>query len=241
MNILKNIALAVLPSAGTVGMDNAPAKEAWLEKTLKTLPAGIKILDAGAGELAYKKFCTHLDYTSQDFDEYDGASYKTGKWDTSQVDIHSDITTIPVPDASFDAIMCVEVFEHIPEPAVAVREFARILKPGGILITTAPFCSTTHQQPYYFANGLSRYWYEKILPESGFEIQELKQNGNFFSWLAGITRMAKHMAQTYSTPMSAYQRFVVKLMLAVLNTLERNSKGSEEISCFGIYTVSRKR
>jgi SAM-dependent methyltransferase len=241
MNVVKKIAYTILPSTGDVGTDNAPAKEAWLEKTLRTLPAGSKILDAGAGELAYKKFCTHLDYTSQDFGEYDGESYKTGTWDTSGVDIRSDIIAIPVPDASFDAIMCVEVFEHIPEPAKAIKEFARILKPGGTLITTAPFCSTTHQQPYYFANGFSRYWYEKILPEYGFEIQELTHNGNLFSWAGAFMRGMRARADTYSSGATLYQRLVIKLMLAVLNTWEKQNNGSEELLCFGIYVVANKK
>ena len=41
------------------------------------------------------------------------------------LDIISDITSIPITDNSFDAIMCVEVFEHIPEPAKAVKEFCK--------------------------------------------------------------------------------------------------------------------
>ena len=241
MHSLKQIVGSVLPSTGDVGMDNAPAKEAWLEKTLKTLPAGAKILDVGAGELAYKKFCNHLDYTSQDFGEYDGKSYKTGTWDTSQVDIRSDITSVPVPDGSFDAIMCVEVFEHISEPAKAVREFSRILKSGGTLITTVPFCSTTHQEPYYFANGYSKYWYEKILPEYGFEIKELTHNGNLFSWAAGLMRGMRARAERYSSGATLYQRLIIKLMLAVLNAWEEDDRGSEELLCFGIYVVAQKK
>lgn len=66
------------------------------------------------------------------------------------MNILSDITTILELDASFDAVKCIEVFEHIPEPVKAVKEFSRILKPGGILILTAPFCSLTHFAPYYF-------------------------------------------------------------------------------------------
>jgi SAM-dependent methyltransferase len=241
MTILKKIASHLLPATGDVGMDNASAKEAWLEKTLATLPAGLKILDAGAGELAYKKFCSHLDYTSQDFGAYDGKSYKTGTWDTSRIDIRSDITAIPVPDSSFDAIMCIEVFEHLPEPAKAIKEFSRILKPGGTLITTAPFCSTTHQEPYYFANGFSRYWYEKILPEQGFEIQELTHNGNLFSWTAALLRSMRPRAEKYSSGATLYQLLVNKLMLAVLNTWAKANNGSEELLCFGIYVRAKKK
>ena len=77
----------------------------------------------------------HLEYVSQDFGQYDGKGddkgLQTKKWDNTKLDIVSDITDIPVPDSSFDAIMCIEVFEHIPYPISALEEFSRILKRGG--------------------------------------------------------------------------------------------------------------
>jgi 2-polyprenyl-3-methyl-5-hydroxy-6-metoxy-1,4-benzoquinol methylase len=53
--------------------------------------------------------------------------------------------------------MCVEVFEHLPEPIKAVEEFARLFKPGGYLILTAPFCSLTHFAPLSFL-----YWLQSL-------------------------------------------------------------------------------
>src|SRR5674476_1266665 len=64
---------------------------------------------------------------------------QTKGWDTTRIDLVSDITAIPAPDASFDAILCSEVLEHVPEPTHALDEFTRLLKPGGVLILTAPF------------------------------------------------------------------------------------------------------
>ncbi len=47
-------------------------RQVWLKKILIALPAGLRILDAGAGELRNKKYCSHLDYISQDFSQYKG-------------------------------------------------------------------------------------------------------------------------------------------------------------------------
>ena len=43
-----------------VGTTNESSRVKWIEKTLKKIPAGLTILDAGAGESQFKKFCSHL-------------------------------------------------------------------------------------------------------------------------------------------------------------------------------------
>jgi len=57
---------------GTVGIGNSEFRENWLKNVLMDIPPGMKILDAGAGESQYKKFCDHLEYSSQDNAVYDG-------------------------------------------------------------------------------------------------------------------------------------------------------------------------
>jgi len=171
----------------TVGTKNKFNPKAWIEKALSKISAGSRILDAGAGEQQYKRFCSHLNYVAQDFAQYNGkgnsAGLQVGNWDQSSLDIISDITEIPEPNASFDAIMCVEVFEHLPDPIKAIQEFARLLKPNGHLILTAPFCSLTHFAPYHFYTGFNRYFYEKHLPANGFKIIDFQENGNYFEYL----------------------------------------------------------
>ena len=121
-------------------------------------------------------------HVAQDFGRYngkgDGKGLQAGHWNQEGLDIVADITSIPEPDGSFQAVMCVEVLEHIPEPIKALREFRRLLATGGYLIITAPFCSLTHFAPYHFYTGFNRYFYEKHLPEHGFEILELAPNDN---------------------------------------------------------------
>lgn len=47
------------------------------------------------------------------------------------LDYVGDIWDINEVDDSFDAILCKEVFEHIPYPNETLKEFARLLKSGG--------------------------------------------------------------------------------------------------------------
>lgn len=229
------------------GLKNKQTREKWLEKTLASIPSGYSILDAGAGELQYKKYCSHLSYTSQDFGQYTGEGqegFQTGTWDNSQLDIVSDILDMPVPDSSFDAVMCIEVFEHISEPARAVKEFSRVLKKDGTLIVTAPFCSITHFAPYYFANGYSKYFYEKIFTEYGFEIKEISYNGNYFEYIAQELHRVGSMAQRYSG-INSLVSFCIKCFflpsLFLLNFLSHRSRQSEELLCFGLHVVAIKK
>lgn len=228
-----------------VGTTNESTRVEWIEKTLKKIPAGLTLLDAGAGECQFKKFCGHLKYLSQDFGQYDGSGdvgLQTGSWDNTKLDIVSDITGIPLPDQSVDAIMCTEVFEHIPDPVAAVEEFARLVKPGGYVLITAPFASLTHFAPYHFASGLSRYFYEYHLTNNGFEIEELQLNGNYFEYLAQETRRVKSMALKYaSVKLNVIEKAALHLVLPILEKLSKKDKGSAELLCYGIHVFARKK
>lgn len=215
----------------------------WLTMTLRTLPAGHRILDAGAGQLKNKPLCAHLNYVSQDFCQYegtgDGRGLQAGQWDTSGIELTCDITDIPEPDASFDAILCSEVLEHLPEPTKALDEFARLLKPGGRLILTAPFASLTHLAPYHFCSGFSRYWYEHHLPSRGFSIEELSPNGDWFAYcrqeLLRLGPMARRSGD-WIWPLA----YVVGGLGMVYFKLRRGRQAAD-IACFGWHCLAVKQ
>ncbi|MDX6617397.1 MAG: hypothetical protein QOD60_2488, partial [Solirubrobacterales bacterium] len=54
-------------------------------------------------------------------------------------DLKLDITAMDLPDASFDAIICSHVLEHVPDDKAAMGEMRRVLKPGGTLLVLVPF------------------------------------------------------------------------------------------------------
>lgn len=227
------------------GTTNEADRAFWIEQTLKKIPEGLTLLDAGAGECQFKKYCGHLKYMSQDFGQYQGdgeVGLQTGSWDNSKLDIVSDITAIPLPDHSVDAIMCTEVLEHIPDPNGAIREFGRLVKPGGYLLVTAPFASLTHFAPYFFSSGLSRFYYEKHLPENGFVIEDLTLNGNFFEFMAQENRRIKSVAARYSgRKLNIFEKIIIHLNLYILQNLSKRDKGSSEILSYGVQVFARKK
>lgn len=229
-----------------VGTQNDATRQEWIAKTLSNIPAGLRILDAGAGELKHKKHCEHLDYVSQDFCQYegsgDGKGLQTGTFNTSQIDIVGDIINISEQDESFDVILCSEVFEHIPNPVKALEEFQRLLKRGGIMIITAPFCSLTHFAPYHFSTGFNRYFYEHHLKDLNFEIEEIETNGNFFEYLGQEVRRVSSIAEKYSDKeTSSIENNAMEIVLGMLERFSKKDNGSDELLCFGYHVVAYKK
>jgi predicted SAM-dependent methyltransferase len=66
-----------------------------------------------------------IDYVSADLSRED-------------VDLNFDLTRIPLPNATFNAIICNHVLEHIPNDRGAMAEFFRVLKPDGWAILQVP-------------------------------------------------------------------------------------------------------
>ena len=54
--------------------------------------------------------------------------------------VQGDALALPFPDASFDRVIASEVLEHIPDDVAAMRELARVLRPGGTMAVTVPRC-----------------------------------------------------------------------------------------------------
>jgi len=70
-----------------------------------------------------------------------------------QIDLNKNI---PLPDNIFDIIICREVIEHLESVPHTLREFNRILKPGGKLILTFPNRLQIRSRFYYLLCGFYR-------------------------------------------------------------------------------------
>ncbi|PWB44012.1 MAG: hypothetical protein C3F12_12300 [Candidatus Methylomirabilota bacterium] len=184
------LALALLACEGSsLPLDeihdfNQRARDRWIAAKARAVPAGARVLDLGAGTCPYRPLFAHCDYKTHDFKKYIGDEKLGGAKDYGHIDYVSDITAIPVPDQSFDVIVCTEVLEHVSRPIEVIREISRILRPRGRAFITAPLGSGLHQLPYHFYGGFTPEWYRHFCPQCGLEVGEVVSNGGFFKLLA---------------------------------------------------------
>jgi len=74
----------------------------------------------------------------------------------SKVDITGDFAAqkLPVPEESFDTVLCLSILEHCTEPATMVRNIGLILRPGGVAFFWCPYAyidgHTGDQGPDYW-------------------------------------------------------------------------------------------
>ncbi|MFQ5850574.1 MAG: methyltransferase domain-containing protein [Candidatus Binatia bacterium] len=92
-----------------------------------------------------------------------GIEYSSGhlrlakKLDVSGVSfIQGSVVTLPLASSSVDAVVFLEVMEHLPDDRSALREIARVLKPGGQLIISVP--STYYFHDYFALIGHYRHY-----------------------------------------------------------------------------------
>jgi len=64
-----------------------------------------------------------------------------------EVEVVSDLTSLPFESDSVALIVCDNVLEHVTEPTKAVREMYRILEPGGMAYISTPFLYPFHSSP----------------------------------------------------------------------------------------------
>jgi SAM-dependent methyltransferase len=145
---------------------NLVNRDRWVARQAASLPAGSRVLDVGAGSCPYRHLFAHCEYRAQDFKGLQDEQLRNGGY--GEINYVSDATALPVATASFDAVLCTEVLEHVPDPVAVVQELARVLRPGGKLLLTAPLGSGIHQEPHHYYGGFTPYWYHRFLGQVGF-------------------------------------------------------------------------
>lgn len=121
-------------------------------------------LDAGCGDNIYKELVEKKGY------EWVGIDVKA-----KPPAIYGDVTSIPFPNGYFNAVLCVDVLEHVSEDLKALREMHRVLKTGGQLVLHTPNKDQTHifeefqDNPDHARKGYSDQKLSVFFSEAGFK------------------------------------------------------------------------
>lgn len=103
--------------------------------------------------------------------EYIGLDYPaTGKelYD-ARPSVFADASRLPFLDESMDTIVMLEVLEHLRSPNEAMREIARVLRPGGRLLLSMPFLYPIHDAPYDYQR-LTRHGLVRDAEDAGIHV-----------------------------------------------------------------------
>ncbi len=146
-----------------VGTPWRQANWRFLAEQVGALDPQAAILDVGAGRGDFADlFTDHSNYLALDICPY------------PEVDIVCDLTQAnPFREASLDAILLMNVLEHVYDTHALLASLVEMLKPGGRLIVAIPFLVKMHQVPVDFAR-YTHYALVRFAPEHGLEVSHLE-------------------------------------------------------------------
>jgi SAM-dependent methyltransferase len=164
-----------------------------------------------------------------------GADYVRGPLEALAVSMPSvpilqfDLTRCPLPDASVDAVVLLNVLEHIEDDAAAVGHLFRILKPGGVAVVEVP--AGPHLYDVYDKELMHFRRYRRkgaveLFEKAGFRVEKAshlgffvypgfwavkKKNRLFVPKASGAEVVAKDIKSSANPVMSALMKFELAL------------------------------
>jgi len=141
----------------------------------------------------------------------------------------------PIPDASFDHVLALNVLEHIFNYQNMLDEAHRILKPGGTLVLAVPFLIQLHPSPHDHWR-FSKETLERLLIDRNFREVNVRAIG---TGIFGATSQLQHNLYRFG-PLQAVSKWLARVGDAVLGFMKSDSVFSKEYYPLG-YVVTAKK
>lgn len=159
----------------------------------------LKVLDLGCGHKPYSDLFKDSCYIGLDISIVN-----------TSPDVLADSSNLPIKSASVDIVLSTQVLEHVPEPPFLIREAYRVVKPGGILILTAPFYGPLHEEPYDFYR-FTKYGLEHLIRKAGFTHYEICADGG--DWAQIFLSINQQLRKRYTAPF----RIIMNILGVTIN------------------------
>lgn len=166
---------------------------------------GARVLDVGAGTAPYRELFSHVEYITLD---HESSPHKG----IADIDIVTSAEAIPLDEASVDAVLLIQVLEHVPRPHAILTEIQRVLKHQGSLYLSAPLVWELHELPndYYRFTPAGL---EFLLAEAGFVEIDVRSRTDCFTTLAQLLRNIGSIMGSASDGLDEHRRMAADTLV----------------------------
>jgi predicted SAM-dependent methyltransferase len=121
---------------GTLSLERHRLLWLFLKRHSNFFTSNLNVLHIAPEQCFYKRFKAMPNLT-----------YTTADYNSPIADLHFDLHKTPLPDNSYDVILCNHVLEHVEDDMQCMRELFRLMKPGGWGVFQVPL-DTTRETTY---------------------------------------------------------------------------------------------
>tara|TARA_B100000809_G_scaffold266448_1_gene329209 strand:- start:298 stop:987 length:690 start_codon:yes stop_codon:yes gene_type:complete len=179
--------------------------------------AGGRLLDVGCGSRPFAELleshCERSLAIEVDRRRYERSRLLPDAWASG--------LQLPFLDATFDTAVSFQVLEHVPQPECMLAEIQRVLKPGGVLVLTAPHIWGIHEEPedYY---RYTPYGLRYLAETAGLKVHSVTPLAGF--WVTMGARFTQYFTQFekfHLHPVTRPLMAIVQITSLILDSLHR--------------------
>ena len=147
-----------------------------------------RIVDLGAGRVPfYEVYAPHIE-------EAICVDWSNSLHGLTHADVIANLDRpLPFAPCSFDGAIMSSVLEHLSDPAAALGEVARILRPGGKLVVELPFLYWLHEEPYDFGR-YTEHWLRRAAGCAGLKVDRIQPYGGLAAVSGDVSAKAVQIA-----------------------------------------------